>query len=91
MRIWLEIQRSTGIDRRDVKPLGKVGEAAGECPGCGAAPFLVVGSDHRTFVANGRCKACNDPVGYLYARGDTLFGLEEDRAVLEFGRGRVYY
>lgn len=97
MSFWLEIQRITGIDRRDVTPLpeGKLGLADGQCPGCGAEPFHVQGSDLEslsadTFRANGRAACCGDAVGYLYARRDTLFGAEEDRAMLTFGRPRVY-
>ena len=94
MKIWLEIERSAGIDRRNVKPDGTRGIATGACPGCGAAPFLVQGHGrHRhtrdTFRAAGRAMCCGDAVGYLYAKADTIFGLEEDEAVLN-GRGRVY-
>jgi hypothetical protein len=34
--------------------------------------------------------SCNDPVGWVYSERNTIFGVEEDRAVLEFGRARVY-
>lgn len=93
MRCWLEIQTTSGIDKRDVKPGGEVGAAQGKCPGCAAEPFLVRGGnmrihDDETWVANGRCVNCNDPVGYIYARVETVFGLEEDEAVRQ--RARVY-
>lgn len=92
---WLEIQRETGIDRRSMHPQGNVGRAEGICPGCGRCPFMVRGGnirrlDDRTLKSDGHCVECGDPVGYIYARPDTLFGLEEDAAVLEHGRGRVY-
>lgn len=95
MSYYLEINRSTGIERRDVKPAGHVGIASGECPGCGATPFCVQGSsprrmpDDRTIRSGGRCVSCGDAVGYLYAQPDTIFGLEEDERVMH-GRARVY-
>jgi hypothetical protein len=92
--ITLEINRSTGIEVRAVRSLGRVAEADGACPGCNVAPFLIVGSGkHRhsrdTYRAGGRCKACGDAVGWIYAKVDTIFGTEEDDAVLN-GRARVY-
>ena len=94
MKIWIEIQRSTGINRRVVKPDGTRGIASGACPGCGVAPFLVQGHGARrhtrdTYRAGGRAMCCGDAVGYIYAKADTIFGLEEDEAVLS-GRVRVY-
>lgn len=97
--IHLEVQRTSGIDRRHVKSLGHVGEATGACPGCGSAPFYVVGGGRirisdDTYRANGRCQKCGDAVGYIFAdmSGSTLFGLEEDEAVLSLDkrRARVY-
>lgn len=93
----LYIQRESGIDKRAITSTSgsPVGTAAGKCPGCGAEPFLVQGGnlrrkDDRTLMADGRCVACRDPVGYIYAKPDTLFGLEEDARMLN-GRCRVYY
>lgn len=95
MTFHLEILRHSGPELRRVDPAGEVGIAAGPCPGCGVEPFAVVGGglvrvDADTWRAEGHCQACGDPVGYLYARRDTLFGAEEDAAVLEHGRSRVY-
>jgi len=94
MNIWLEIQRSSGIDRRKVEPDGPNGIVEGACPGCGATPFIVQGRGrHRhsrdTFRAPGVATCCGDSVGYIYAKANTLFGLEEDEAVLN-GLARVY-
>ena len=92
MRVYLEIQRRSGIDRRNVT---SDGIADGACPGCGAVPFAIkcstprIESDTRS-VANGRCADCNDPVGYVYVERSTIFGAEEDRAMLEMARCRVY-
>jgi hypothetical protein len=94
-QVRLEIQRQSGIDVRSVTPDGGAGIAEGACPGCNVRPFHVVGGgmrniDDRTVRANGRCQSCGDAVGYIYAERATVFGAEEDRAVLEFGRARVY-
>jgi hypothetical protein len=95
MTCWLDIQRATGIDRREVKPGGHIGTASGACPGCGIEPFHVQGSsphrmpDDRTIRSGGHCVTCGDAVGWLYAQPDTMFGLEEDERVLN-GRARVY-
>ncbi len=97
---WLEIERGvvvTRIERRAVTPQGSRGLVEGACPGCGITPFLVVGcdvpnDDPETRKSGGRCVACKDPVGYIYARGygSTIFGREEDDAVITHGRARVY-
>lgn len=96
MKTYLEIQRQSGIDRRKIRPDGAVGIADGECPGCGASPFLVRGGNlrrdvgsHDRYQADGHSVCCGDPVGYLYAEVDTIFGAEEDERVLH-GRARVY-
>lgn len=66
------------------------------CPACGApAPFKVAGHDrriasHDTYAADARALCCNARVGTLKAKIETLFGLEEDAAVLVHGRARVY-
>ena len=104
-RKWLEIQRSDPsspegfrIEEREIEagPRDKFGIAEGECPGCKAKPFRVQGGNlrilnDRTYKADGRCVDCNDPVGYLYAKAATIFGLDEDDLLLNRGqRGRVY-
>lgn len=99
MRLWLEINRASGeIEKRKVSP-SRGGAAAarveGACPGCCASPFYVKCHaasrvDRDTMRAGSRCVACGDPVGYVYLRADTIFGLEEDERVLVHGRARVY-
>lgn len=98
MKCWIEINRSGGrVEKRTVKPGEVVGTATGECPNpeCKANPFYVKGanmrpmSDDRTYKSDGYCAACGDPVGYIYARPSTIFGLEEDERVI-YGRARVY-
>ncbi len=99
-RFWLEIQRADGIDVREVNApvdLGEPGLATGACPGCGCKRFLVRGSDlrpagHDVLKANGRAVCCGDPVGYLFATVETVFGTKEDRNMLDKDhvRARVY-
>lgn len=90
----LEIQRGSGIDGRYVS---RDGIAEGACPGCGCTPFYIATHPpedfgHGCLRAGARCRACNDPVGWFYTNttAATLFGEEEDSAVLVHGRARVY-
>ncbi len=64
------------------------------CPGCGQESAEIRGHgvthhDHDTFFARASCLACDAHVGTLRATVSTIFGIEEDRAVLG-GRPRVY-
>lgn len=69
--------------------------AEGACPQCKANPFKVAGNgmrpsaDDRAWEADATCWACRKHVGTLRVDTGTLFGVREDRAVLE-GRCRVY-
>lgn len=93
----LEIQRATGTEPRSVADRGDgCGIAEGSCPGCGAEPFLIrchAAERHGTlkYRAGARCVSCDDPVGWAYSDMPTIFGDDEDRAVLTHGRGRVYH
>ena len=87
MALRLEIERLSGIDDRAVS---RDGIAAGACPGCKAEPFRIATHPPERGRAGGRCVACNDPVGWVYEEPDTLFGKEEDDAILVHGRARVY-
>lgn len=91
----LEIQRESGVDVRALHHAVGQGSARaeGKCPGCGLEPFFVVGhgaSRHSrdTLRAGGRSVCCGEAVGWIYAKIDTIFGLEEDEAVR--ARCRVY-
>jgi len=69
-------------------------EAHGACPACGITEgWKVRGgdptNDHDTFHAVAYCTSCGEPVGKLAVRVSTIFGIDEDRAVL-CGRARVY-
>lgn len=97
MSVYLEIERHSGNERRGIKtdPGGsQAGLVEGACPGCGVEPFLVVGAglirEGRNWKSGGKCCACHDNVGWIIAEPDTIFGAEEDRAVLVHGRARVY-
>jgi hypothetical protein len=68
------------------------------CPACGAAaPLKVAGSGrfvdpdarHDTWAAEGYAQCCRANVGLIRMQVSTLFGIEEDEAVLR-GRVRVY-
>lgn len=89
----LEIERESGIDGRYVD---RDGIAEGDCPGCYVAPFRIATHPaepfgHGALRAGARCRACGDAVGWFYTqeKSPTLFGAEEDLAVLD-GRARVY-
>ncbi len=43
-----------------------------------------------TYRADAHCAGCRRPSGVLRCKTDTFFGLEEDEAVLLWGRARVY-
>jgi hypothetical protein len=100
MKQWLEIQFADRVEKHELRAdpenrgLGIVNRG---CPGCHAFPLVLTASSPTiahgkpdTMRANGHTKCCGDPVGYVYQQQDSLFGLEEDRAVLQFGRARVY-
>lgn len=95
--IVLHIEQRSRIDQRAVvvDSVARLGVAEGTCPGCGAQPFQIrcEPSEHidsETERAGGRCLRCNDPVGWVYERQGTIFGAEEDRAMTQFARSRVY-
>jgi hypothetical protein len=67
----------------------------GRCPSCGRGELRVIGDIHRQRVGSHEVTApalalcCGQEVGEVRAELSTIFGLEEDRAVLN-GRARVY-
>ncbi len=93
--IYLEINHAAGTEQRAVKSYGNFAEAEGACPGCKADPFYIQGGGRirisdDTYRANGRCRNCDDAVGYIFAKVETIFGLEEDENMLLRSRCRVY-
>lgn len=67
----------------------------GACPACKASPFAVAGvagsmvEGHDTMTSSAGCTSCKAVLGQLVVTVATLFGIHEDRAVLQ-GRCRVY-
>lgn len=43
-----------------------------------------------TYRADAKCGQCLEPCGIMRTVVDTIFGLEEDEAILKHGRARVY-
>lgn len=68
------------------------------CPACKQTfedGLPVVGSgkhieNHDTYKATAHGKCCGKVIGVIRAKVPTIFGLEEDEAVLIHGRCRVY-
>lgn len=65
-----------------------------QCPGCHDALKVkglvaTVHHDHDTYYADAVCISCKHAVGELQTQVSTIFGIEEDEAVLN-GRARVY-
>lgn len=65
-----------------------------DCPNCGEeGPIKVAGTtqveEGRQIKSQAQARCCGRPVGELVLTEDSLWGIEEDRAVLE-GRARVY-
>lgn len=68
----------------------------GKCPCCDTQRFEIKGDtkskvqvNDLVFVCVAYCTNCQKPVGTLKVEMETLFGLDEDRKVLQ-GRPRVY-
>lgn len=65
------------------------------CPVCGAEPGEVAGirgtqsHDHDTYRAEAATICCDTRLGTIEMRVSTVFGIDEDEAVLN-GRPRVY-
>jgi hypothetical protein len=66
------------------------------CPNCRkAAPLRVLGrakriESHDTYAAEAIALCCGTTIGVVRVKVETLFGLDEDEAVLTDGRARVY-
>ncbi len=64
------------------------------CSSCKKKPMSVRGKANEiesrdTYRSDARCVDCGEDVGVLRVKVDTIFGIEEDAAVLS-GRARVY-
>lgn len=49
-----------------------------------------VATGHDTYESDARCIDCQQVIGRITVKVDTIFGIEEDNAVLH-GRARVYW
>ena len=97
---WLEVHFTDRVEKREIRPdpdNAQLGVTDSACPNCTTSPLVVRASSPTidtnradTLRGNGYAVCCGDPVGYVYAQRQTIFGLEEDRDVLQFGRARVY-
>lgn len=67
--------------------------AEGACPQCKCSPYKIQGGetthDFDTYRARAWCVGCGARAGELRVTVSTLFGIDEDEAVLH-GRARVY-
>lgn len=64
------------------------------CPECGSGEPTIRGTgithhDHDTYYARAVARCCGSSFG-METKVDTIFGIEEDEAVLLRGRARVY-
>lgn len=95
MRIYYKPESGPRREVRQPPPGSETVDVGGECPACGK-PHVVAGRDMRTvndrvYESDAYCAACDAHTGTLIADPETFFGISEDRAMLEFGRARVYY
>ena len=95
----MEMSAFVGGERREITTLptkdSKLTVLEGACPKCKADPFEVVRAGsvgragHDVQACDIACRGCRATVGEMRERVSTIFGLEEDFAVLH-GRPRVY-
>lgn len=97
MKITLHLRRELGGDVYSVtaEAGAPTATAAGACPVCRTEPFLISGCGMRRgaideYHADAVSHCCGTEVGLIVAKVATLFGIEEDEAVLIHGRARVY-
>ena len=93
MKIKLTMGGKVYIARRPFPECEYV-EVPGEAPHCDGITLQVKGdgdvvTGYDTYTVDALCARCKEPVGILVTTVKTLFGIEEDRRVLN-GRCRVY-
>lgn len=96
MKITVEI---IGGEKRSAKPQGDHVVVSGSCPHCEAEPFDakpfnvrgkgITKTDRDSYYADGYCLKCDERVGMIRVKVDTIFGVEEDERVLN-GPWKVY-
>ncbi len=92
MRVILKLEDGTTVT---LEPEPTQARASCKCPSCGEdlavqGDGMKVSPSDRYYFARGYCAACRAYVGEIRAYPSTLFGIEEDEAVLLHGRARVY-
>jgi hypothetical protein len=98
MRVIFTPEGGAGIEIPTPQDGSPTAAVPGPCPACGVgtSEFVVrgeqcrVADDDRAYESIARAVCCAAVVGVLRAEPGTLFGISEDRAVLKFGRARVY-
>ena len=92
MKITIVFSGGRAIEAKRPPESSKVVETDETCPEC-KEPLRVYGGDttqdHDTYSAPAYCWACRSEIGTIKVRVQTIFGIEEDNAVLN-GRCRVY-
>lgn len=104
MKLWVQLNTKAGKPDKTAKlKKPKPDEIAAEVIGvkcqCGAEPMFVSGAGkrisqdpklkHDTYEADAVCTKCSGHVGIIFAKVDTLFGIEEDERVFNMGV-RIY-
>lgn len=75
---------------------GKWIDVHGRCPACNHGELRVIGDERNQDIGSHTIKApalalcCGQEIGVVLVELSTIFGIEEDRAVLVHGRARVY-
>lgn len=97
MKITLHTTDAQRLKMREpyVKAAYVEGREGTACPHCKASPIRARSNEHivvhdREVHGSAYCMNCEETVGKLVVKMNTLFGLEEDRRVMIHGRCRVY-
>lgn len=96
MRLTLKYEGKTHTLRLEEPDSPRALVVDAVCPMCGAVEWYVQGRgkrpglDDRSYDADAVSVCCGARAGTIRAGVDTIFGVTEDRNVLEMGRARVY-
>lgn len=94
MKITVDIDGTPRAARLPFNEADHVIVSGVACPHCKRDPVIAGGSgithhDHDTYHAQARCLSCGGKLGEMRTKVSTIFGIDEDEAVLN-GRARVY-
>jgi len=95
MRVTLTRTDGSVIELATPEPGELTARVDGICPQCGVEPYAVHGHNRHvesrdTYAADAVAECCGADVGTLRVAVETIFGIEEDGAMLAHGRARVY-